>query len=446
MADPTTLKDLAASNLAAALARAGAARTTLDAAQAAVNQAVADSTAAAKALTAANADGQRIRALLAAIPTTADAQPLLAELDGATIAQRGAEAAILKAEQDLALARARLERAATGLKEAEAARVRAQTESKSADREATRVADLIAALGRPPLATLDDDATALLGSATATAAETAAEQDIPAKLLERARGRVAVARARVANRASSRDAFAAQVALRIAAEGGTEEKLAAPRAAYGSALAALESYTTGAKQRFDGAVGTLTRLADPAQKAVLTVAQKTRLNDPAQLPAREQAADLEAALDTAVRNREKAEQVRDLEKAKQAAGDTHTLAAAELDLNDKVQAVTAAEGAYGLAQRTLLSVWEAAVPDGIWADVLAYDDAIDTLNDLAVNVPSPAVLAAAEAALVSDLIELGRQQAARATYLGELASRTAAADFDAGAGQRIAFAALRGDA
>lgn len=446
MADPTTLKDLAHTNLSAGQARTTAARAESGAAQTAVSGAVAALTAATQALAAATADGQRIRTELAAIPTTADATPLLQALDTATIAQRAAEANILAAERTLALARDRLERAALALREAEFGRVRAQTEATAADREATRVAALVAALGQPPLKTLAAQATALLGSAAATAAATAVEKDLPAKLLERARSRVTIARERISNTAAARDAFAAQIQLQIDDHGSTADQLAGPRAEYAAALAGLESYVGGAKQRLDRAQGALTRLADPAQKAALTAAQVTRLNDPAQAAAREAAANLELALDEARRDREAAEQARDLEQAKKAAGDPDTLAAKEADLVTRKQAETAAKGDYDLARQTLLSAWEAAAPDGTLADLLAYDDAMKALDELATQAPSPPTLAAKESNLVAAMVALDKEQTARALYAAQLAARTAAVTFDAGAAERIAFAALRGDA
>lgn len=446
MADPTTLKDLAHTNLTAGQDRATAARAESGAAQTAVSDAVTALTAATQALTLAAADGQRIRTELAAIPTTADATPLLQALDTATIAQRAAEAAILAAERTLTLARGRLERAALALREAETGRVRAQTAAAAADREATRVAALIATLGQPPLKTLAAAATALLGSAAATAAETAAEKDIPAPLLERARGRVTIARERIINTAAARDAFAAEIQLRIDDHGSIEEQLAGPSADYAAALAGLESYVGGAKQRLDRAQGALSRLADPAQKAALTAAQVGRLNDATQAAAREAAADLELALDEARRDRELAEQARDLEQARKTAGDPDTLAAKEADLVTRKQAETDAKADYDLAQQTLLSAWEAGAPDATWADLLAYDDAMQTLNDLATQAPSLPALATKESNLVAALVALDKEQTARALYAAELAARAAAATFDAGAAERIAFAALRGDA
>lgn len=446
MADPTTLKGLADSQLGTWQARASAALGESAAAQTAVSDAVTALTAATQGLAAATADGQRLRAELAAIPTTADADPLLTELDTATIAQRAAQAAILKAERDLTLARARLERAALALRDAQTGRVSAATQAQAATREAARVAALVAALGQPPLQTLAADATGLLGSATATAARIAAEKDIPDKLLVRARSRVTIARTRLANAATARDAYATLLQAQREAHGSTEDRLAGPQADYVAALAGLESYVGGAKQRLERARGALTRLADPAQKVVLTPAQAARLNDAAQAADREAAADFERALDEARRDRELAEQARDLEQAKQTAGDPDDLVAAQADLLLKKQAETDASADYDVTQSARLSEWEAAAPDGVWADLIAYDDALATLNDLAVNAPSAPALAAKESDLVSALVALGREQAARSVYAAALAARTAAADFDAGAAARIAFAALRGDA
>jgi hypothetical protein len=70
------------------------------------------------------------------------------------------------------------------------------------------------------------------------------------------------------------------------------------------------------------------------------------------------------------------------------------------------------------------------------------------LTDLAAVVPGDLTTAVTttQTVLVAALVDLGKAQAARNLYTSELAARTDAVDFDAGAAVRIAFAALRGDA
>jgi hypothetical protein len=448
MTDPTTLKDLALANLTGWQARAAAAGTQAAAAQTALSTAVGDLAAATQALANAKADGERIRAALAAIPTSADAGPLLAQLDTATIAQRAAAAAILAAERALALARARLEGSTLAVRAAQSARVRAQAESNAADLASTQVAALVAALAQPPLKTLAADATDLLGALTTAAAQTAAEQDLPAALLTRARERATLARNRITGGVAARDAFAALIQAHVQAHGSTQERLVGPRAAYTAALATLQAFVVGAKQRLDRAQGVLTRLADPTQQSVLTAAQQARLNDADLSKARELAATHEQTLDATRWGREQAEQTRDLQQAKQAAGAANDLVAAQAALATAQGKETSAAAAYPPAERTLLAEWEAAAPDGVWADLADYDEAIAILKDLAATVPATlaSALATAEGTLVKDLVALGKEQAARDLYLAELAARTVATDFDAGAADRIAFAALRGDA
>ena len=447
MADPTTLKALADSNLNAWDARTTAARNESAAAQAALAKATADRAAATQALADANAEAARIRAALAAAATSADAAPLLQEIDAIAVDQRAAEAAILAADRVLALARDRQERATQTARAAEAGRVRAAAEAQAADTEAKRIAALIAALAEPPLDTLVQDAADLLASQTAADAQTAAERDLPTVLLARARERVVIARERIENLASSRDAFAARLQALVDAAGSSADRLAVPRAAYASALAALEGYVGGAKERFDRAQAALARLADPAQKTVLTAAQAAQLNDIDLADDRETAAEHEHDLDLARRDRELAEQERDLEQAKKAAGEPEDLASKQAALATKTDAETDARDAHPADERALLSAWEAAAPDWAWADLAAFDDAIANLTDLKDRPPAPLVptLTAKEAALVDALLDLGKEQAARDLYAAELAARSAAAQFDAGAAGRIAFAALRGD-
>ncbi len=447
MADPTTLKALADSDLALWESRLVAARAESAAAQTAVDEALADQSDATQALAGANAESARVRAALAAIPTTADAGPLLTQLDAATVAARAAESAILAAERDLALTRARLVRAGLAARTAEQGRGLARTGATDAGIQETRGAALAAALTAPPLDTLVQDATDLLASQTAADAKTAAEKDFPAALLTRARSRVAIALERMENSAASRDAFAALIAAQTAATGSTADKLAAPRMAYDTALAALEGYVGSARMRFERAEAALIRLADPAQKAVFTPAQIARLNDAALAADRAGAADLELDLDEATRDRDLAAQERDLERVKRDTGLPDDLAAKETALTSRQSALDAAELAYTAAERTLLSQWEAAAPDWAWTDLGAYEDAIATLHDLADHPPGPLATdrTAKESALVAALLVLGRERTARDLYTAELAARNDSAAFEAGAASRIAFAALRGD-
>ena len=248
-------------------------------------------------------------------------------------------------------------------------------------------------------------------------------------------------------------ALADLIQAQVLATGNTEDRLLVPRTAYAAALGALESYVSGAKQRLDRAQGALTRLADPARKTLLTEPQKTRLNTPT--PAsltteRETAAGHEKALDEAQWALEQAQRKRDLAQVKEAAGAgaPGALAAAEADLVTRAATKTAADTAYPPSERTLLSEWEAAIPDAIWADLADYLDARTSLTDLA-GTPTGTLettLGTAEETLVHDLVALGKEQAARDLYAAELAGRTAAAEFAAGAAGRIVFSALRGDA
>jgi hypothetical protein len=446
MADPTTLKALADLRLAAAQSGSDSARSEYSAAQTAVTDAVAASAAAATALAKAKADGDKARTALAAIPTGADATPLVAALDAATVARRAAELAVLDAERGLALTRARLERASSAMRTSESAKLAATAEAKAADLESQRIAKLFAALSGPPLDSVAQDATDLLVAPEAAAAQAAAEKDLPTKLLERARDRVTIARKRAENRAKARDDLADLLADQIDAKGSTADKLASPRANHARALDALEPFVRDAQQGLDSAAATLAQLADPKQKAVLTAAEIDRLTDATLEADRETAADNEKAWNEAQRDRELAEQARDLEQAKKATGLPDTLAAKETALTQAKQKELDALADHQTTRATL-DLWEAEVPDAFWSDLADYDRANAMLTELAAAVPANlgTDLAAKEKDLVSALLALDRERAAAALYAAAIETRQAEIDFDSSAGQRRLLAALRGD-
>lgn len=452
MADSTNLKDLAYANLSAWQAKAAATQGESSGAQAAVDAAVSAAAAGTRALSAANATLAQIRAALAAIPTSADATPLLAQLDDATVAQRTAQAAVLAAERGQALARARLTRAGLDLRDAQSAVARAQSESQSVGLESARVAALKVALNAAPLATLAQAAQAVLDS-TATEAKTAAEKDFPTELLDLAEARVANAASARQATADARAVLATLVLEKTMAVGGGPDRYADKQAAYDTALAALERFALTAKQRLDGAQAILTRLADPARVPAITKAESDRLNDEDQAAGRQTAADLALDLDKARHAREQAQQALDLEQARQDAG--HPPAASPGDLATLKQTLADAQDTESKAdtdftadQRKLLSLWEAAAPDAAWADLADYLKAMADLNELK-TPPAKALdvaLTEAEAALVAARVALGKDLAAQASLAALFAQRSDEVDFDAAAAARSDFAALRGDA
>jgi len=445
MAIPTTLEALAADTLAAWQTTTAQARAESTAAQAALAAALAARQAAVDAQATATAEAASIRAALAAVPTGADATPLLDALDATTVASRSAAAALLAAERDEAVARSRLERAAAAVREAGVRTREAEATVVAATVEAQRRDDLAAALGESPLDTLVADANTLRTAPVAADAQAAAALGMPAKLLTRARERVTIARQRIANAAATLAALQALAAAETAGHGSREDKLALPQAQFDAAVAALQAHVAQAKQRYDRANGVLTRLASP-QKVPLTAEQAARLADAGLTAAREAAADHESALDAARRDRELAEQERDVEQAKSDAGATNDLAAKETALTAALAAESAAETAYTAAERTLMAEWAAAAPDGFWRDIADCDEAVRTLDDLATHPGSALVTAmtAAETAYVAASVAAGDQLAALDLYRGAAAERATAVAFDAAAADRIALGALRG--
>jgi hypothetical protein len=447
MADPTTLVDYTAQGALAAQAAADAAHAEADAARAAVDAARAALAAAVADIAAHAAAARRLRDALAVVATPADAAPLLVALDTETINQRLAEAAALAAEGALAMARGRAAVAPAAAKGADAALAAARLAQGAAGTSATQRAAQAAALAAAPLATLAADATALLASATYDAAEAAAEDGLPARLLALARSRAAAVFDHQANTHTLRYALGQAGADQAAADGGPRDRCAAPQAAYDAACAALAAVVNDSAATFGRVQTALQRLATPGRPG-LTAQQRASLADATQQAARETAADHAAALDSASVAREAAEFAQDAEQARADAGLPNTLPAAQAALPALQQAETDARNNFPDAERDLLREWAAAAPDGAWRDLQALEDARRVLGRLAGVVAADLVNAVvgAEAALVAALLAADVSQSRRAATAARLAARNntdAAADALV---DRSAFAALRGDA
>jgi hypothetical protein len=457
MATPTTLVALAGQHIT----DRGTDKT---AAQAAAAQAQTDLTNAEQAVAAAHAEYAKqqaaaadIRSKLALITTPADGAPLLAQLEQTIIASRAAAAAGLTAEATRAKARAalseaqsRVQQAGAGLTQALAALDQANADDKR--RQAGKVA-----LTRPPLSTLPARATTLLGSATFTNARNRVEGDFPQALRDRARERAALAAAHLTRATQAYTNSAQLLNAQLTAKGGPDDRLQPLRDAVSAAEAGLLGYVGGAKERCDRAEAALKRIGSTTNPP-LTQAEKDRINDATLKTDREAAAAKESDRDKARDVVDQKQAAFDLERlkvlvAQGEAGLTQALADANSDvakaktaLDDAVADLQGKEAAYTAPMRALMDGWEAALPDSAWTDLSDFDAADATLQALQASpVALVTALNAGESALLAALLLADQDGAALVTASTAAAQQHARLDFEAGAAQRLAFAALRGD-
>lgn len=385
-------------------------------------------------LVARDAELATIRAALAVASTGGQAEALGEDLRVKQIERRQANAALLAGEAELAARRderklhdARLKQADAAFAASTRARDQAQTDS---DRRAARVtaatgpevaaliqraADLIAAAAPATPADPDNEDLTLIQTA-----RDRVENDIPEALRTRARERVAAVHA-----ADAAVGGGLGEDLRDAGDshrndtGGETGAVAALATDFARADAALTALALGGADRLAAALARLrqvrdsrpptddesTEINDPA----LAAAAGTALTDEAVLTAAQQAlAEAEAALELAVADALIADPYAD--PSADAAVQT-----AQTDRDNAANAVTGA--ALDDADREALDRWEVAVPDVIWANLLAYDAAVADLQALADAVPNDLVDAvdAAEGLLAQAL-----EDADQAAFADEL--------------------------
>lgn len=445
MPAPTTLLEARTdetNRIKAALAANAAAATAAGAAEAAGTAAL---TAAAQQVTAARTAVEAARRALAAIPTPADGGPLL-------IAMRDAVAALLRAEAAQASAAAlpkearamlaRLSARATTLKAALAAAAAAEAAEGAA--EARRTAWKAAAVA-PPISALPQAAAAVLaGDGVAAAAKI--EADIPANAAPE-RSLLAQIRARRAHGGRAASDAAAREAQALAnekawAEATTREaaKLPALQRGFDAALAALGAFVNAAPLMAQ-ASATLAALADrPASP--LTPAQRAALfaTDPAVTAAREVALSRLKARDDKVAALAGARRAyaEGLASARVALPDAteaelHAAQPALVTLHDAVgereAELATARNALTAEDLALLEAWLAAMPEALWDQLEALDEARAALQAIAGTDPAGLVadLVAREVALAAAMDGARREERIAALLAGEVAASQDAA-------------------
>ncbi len=416
MADPTTLLDLRVAQRDAAALALTEAETAQSIAQAA--------TIAARTLhgdrLAARADREAelasIRSQLAQPGLQpADAAALADDLRDGIIALRRATAEMLDAARALATAEATLASAAQHAASTRSRHQGAVRDQAAAADRAARLQGWRDALAAPPLDTLTADAATAIapGAEPLTAARTRIEADVPEPLRLRAAARHARSRTRAAAELASVVAAVDQKEAAAAADGGTLGAVVPLDTAVTRTEAALGGYARYAGARHEQALAALQSTLDAGP---LSDDQRARLFDPGALADRTEAADRAGDLATAQAALEDAQLAIDDQRRMLVGEDidveienTHpALAPLIAAVPPLQQAVTDAETAFTPAMAERLDRWEAALPDDLWRQHVAYEDALARLQATAVPDPDPAALdadlVAAEATWVAALL------------------------------------------
>ncbi len=209
--------------------------------------------------TAAFADLEKseatIRKQLSAIPTPADGDAFIDQLQRTIIAKRAQQAKLLDADLALGIAEARRDTLAGELARATAALTDATAKLDQAKERTARRKEQQDTLGKAPLSTLPADAEKALKETPFTNAQKRLADDLPTDLLQRARDR----RQFEVFRFAAVTKWATKAAGQAAA--GTD--LGRLWGELQNAEDALQVYISSAKERYDRALALLERVADP---------------------------------------------------------------------------------------------------------------------------------------------------------------------------------------
>lgn len=232
--------------------------------------------------------------------------------------------------------------------------------------------------------------------------------DIPSVLLVRARERGAQIKNKFATLNGSRDDLEDRIGTQSAADSGVIGLSTQRWIAFERAEASFMSLVLQSQSHFDQVVALLTSVK---QSTVLSAAETARTSD------------VSLAVDAdAVVNEKARDDAQDDVSAKQAEIEEALLDAMVADINADPEidptviakraelvpleaALASAEGDYDAAMHNEMDLWEGAVPDHIWANLVAYDRAellLTTLKDADAAALS-AAMDAAESSLVAAL-------------------------------------------
>jgi hypothetical protein len=498
MADPTTIFDYATQ-------RRDQTKLAVTAAQQRLAQAQSNSAAdEAKVTTATKelADLEKkiadIRKKLSAIPTPADGDLLLQQLEQAIIDSRTKQAEVLAAQTALAAAQSEANLAQSDLAIFSAQLTSAEARLKQADPATQQRAMWIAALAGP-LATLKTEATNAATVGVVKVAEKRITDDIPAKLLTRAVERRTAEAARIANTTAEREAAEAaapdpraallrresatrdfvntaqsrldQARTKLAQVADktnsplTTEQIAAINALDPSALKDAREAGLVAEKKRDDKLKDLTDKQALRDAAILAaIISNTAITRKAVTDANKDVADSQTAFDLEDATWRAGEKVRDSKVALVATRQAELAQAIQKAIADKKDPDTdlgvktardklktaqddlqAKEVLYKQSNHGILHAWEAAVPETTWQLLDDYEGALEILNTMPNPVTLSASLLAAETAYVQAQLAVDASATVQVDLLAEQAERAAREE---GARQTSAtslFGALRGD-
>ncbi|HZF28857.1 MAG TPA: hypothetical protein VE907_07055 [Gammaproteobacteria bacterium] len=452
----TTLLELAAQRVAAAQAEKTAAQDALLTAQNALTSGQNALETGSRAVKAQNDAIAADRAALAAIATPADAAPILVRLRTETIAHRTASGAVVAATVAVAQARVALEQARARLRDADAALAAADADIESVRAAHDKRAAATQSMAESPVADVAVRATGALASPQFAAAKQRVEIDFPAALRDRARDRAATALNRV-KRARQTAAGVVELVDAHFAGGRAADRIEAAARVLAEKDAELFDFVARGPSRVVAAEAALARVAS-TDNPPLTAEEHAAIDDAARKAAREAAATLEGERDTARDAFEKARADYDLEGVAVLATDgpdgvtaaladaTTDLAKAKKALDDASDELQDKETDFDAAARQTIKEWAAAVPDSAWRDLVDFDAAAATLDELD-GGPGTLVadVAAAETALIEALTEADEEAFVLRALQGTAAADAVAADVAAANVERTGFVALRGD-
>jgi hypothetical protein len=454
MADPTKIVPYVQQRRVKLAAALDAAKLQLAQAQSNIDGERAKLESATTAFAALEVTIAGIRKKLSAIPTPADGDLLLAQLEQAIIDSRVQQAKLTAARIASLEAQAQADAAASEVATLSAEVASIDASLKKAEPAAADRDKLTAALDGP-LSSINADAAKALDETKASGAnykkaKKRIEDDFPKPLLDRAMKRRDAAAARIASTTAARLAADDAVTKEQNKNGGLAVSAANSWLALARAEAAAREFVNSVQSRFDQANAKLAEVADPTV-APLTAEQIARLNAPDPLKKnRKDAADEEkavAALRQTLEDRQKdladaivAAKADPADAAKQTAVGT-----AAGKVTTAQQNLDAAEAIYKGGNEPIMNAWEAAVPDATWRLLNDYVEAVKTLE----NMADPAVLSkdlkdAEKAYVAAQLLADGSSNVV-ADLVTEQAQRAARETSARQNSAVILFGALRGD-
>lgn len=360
-----------------------------------------------------NREIAEVRRALAGELTPAELEAQVEALRALIAQRRGLRFDLLDDEEAAALAEGELERARVAHQAAGAALAGAETRLVEETARAERLRKWNDSLAEEPLTSLQSRAkqarTKAPDNEAFKKAKKRVEDAIPKKLRDRALERYDQELERLA--AARRAVEDAEETL---AEGSVET--AGPTAAVASARvelaraeAALADFVVRGPERLEMALGLLARVADGPKP---TGAEAAAVTAEDLVTAGEAAVAAEKARDEARSALAAAEEALEAKRLELKAADIDAdpdadpaVTPLQKQVDQAEDALTDAEDAYTEEMRADLDAWEAAVPDGLWADLLSFERARRILDALEKTKPDAlaAKIATDEEALVDAL-------------------------------------------